>query len=93
VLVHFPAGEQTVKLARKLFRERKERRAVLAGYLARLGDDRVLPDLLEAAQEEQLPYLTYIEIRNAIEELGGECPEREYEDDPEYEALRDLDMT
>ena len=90
VLVHFPAGEQTVKLARKLFRERKERRAVLAGYLARLGDDRVLPDLLEAAQEEQLPYLTYIEIRNAIEELGGECPEREYEDDPEYDALRSL---
>ncbi len=90
VLVHFPAGEQTIKLARKLFRERKERRAVLAGYLARLGDDRVLPDLLEAAQEEQLPYLTYIEIRNAIEELGGECPEREYEDDPEYDALRSL---
>ena len=28
-----------------------------------------------------------------IEELGGVCPEREYDDDPEYEALRDLDRT
>ena len=40
-----------------------------------------------------MPYLTFIEIRNAIETLGGICPERNYEDDPEYEALRDLDLT
>ena len=33
------------------------------------------------------------EARNAIETLGGECPEREYDDDPEYEALRGLDQT
>ena len=66
---------------------------MFAGYLAKLGDDRALPELLEAAKEPKLPYLTYIEIRNAIEELGGSCPEREYDDDPEYEALRDLDRT
>jgi hypothetical protein len=40
-----------------------------------------------------LSYLAFIEIRNAIESLGGVCPEREYDDDPEYEALRDLDLT
>ncbi len=93
VLSHFPGNEQIFKLAVRLFRERKERRALFAGYLARLGDDRALPDLISAAQEEKLPYLTFIEIRNAIETLGGICPERTYEDDPEYEALRDLDLT
>lgn len=93
VLSHFPGNEQIFRLAVRLFRERKERRALFAGYLAKLGDERALPELIAAAQEEKLPYLTFIEIRNAIETLGGTCPERSYEDDPEYEALRDLDLT
>lgn len=93
VLSHFPGNERVFKLALKLFRERKERRALFAGYLAKLGDDRALPDLMAAAEEEKIPYLTFIEIRNAIETLGGTCPERNYDDDPEYEALRDLDLT
>ena len=92
VLSHFPGNDLIYKLAIKLFKERKERRALFAGYLAKLGDDRALPELMAAAEEEKLPYLTFIEIRNAIEELGGVCPERTYDDDPEYEALRDLDM-
>ena len=93
MLSHFPGNELIYKLAIRLFRERRERRALFAGYLAKLGDDRALPELTAAAQEEKLPYLTFIEIRNAIETLGGICPERNYEDDPEYEALRDLDLT
>ena len=93
VLSHFPGNEQVTRLAMKLFREQKHRRAVLAGYLARLGDEKALPLLLEAAEEPDLKYLTFIEIRNAIEELGGVCPEREFDEDPEYEALRDLDLT
>ncbi len=93
VLSHYPGNEQVFKLALKLFRERKERRALFAGYLAKLGDERALPELTAAAEEEKLPYLTFIEIRNAIESMGGICPERSYEDDPEYEALRDLDLT
>ena len=93
VLSHFPGNEQIFRLAIRLFRERTERRALFAGYLAKLGDERALPELTEAAKEEKLPYLTYIEIRNAIETLGGTCPERNYEEDPEYEALRDLDLT
>ena len=93
VLSHFPGNEQTFRLGMKMFRERKERRALFAGYLAKLGDDRALPELEKAANEPGLPYLTFIEIRNAIESLGGVCPEREYDGDEEYEALRDMDMT
>ena len=93
VLSHFPVNEQIFRLALKLFREKKERRALFAGYLAKLGDERALPELTAAAEEEKLPYLTFIEIRNAIETLGGTCPDRSYDDDPEYEALRDLDLT
>ena len=93
VLSHFPGTPGVTKLAMKLFEERKDRRAVLAGYLAKLGDDQALPLLMKAAEEPGLRYLIFIEIRNAIEELGGVCPEREFDEDPEYEALRDLDLT
>ena len=93
VLVRYPGNEQIFQLAMRLFRERKDRRALLAGYLAKLGDSRAVPELLEAAKEPDLPYLSYIEIRNAVEMLGGTCPEREYDDDPEYEALRRMDLT
>lgn len=93
VLSRFPGNEQVFRIAMDCFRENPGRRALFAGYLAKLGDDRALPELVKAAGEPGLPYLTFIEIRNAIEELGGACPERNYDDDPEYEALRDLDRT
>lgn len=93
VLSHYPGNAQINKLALKLFREKKEQRALFAGYLAKLGDDAALPELMAAAEEADLSYLTFIEIRNAIEALGGVCPEREFENDPEYEALWGTDRT
>ena len=93
VLADYPGNEQTFRLAMRLFREHPERRALFAGYLAKLGDARALPELEEAARDEKLNYLTFIELRNAIEVLGGNCPEREFEEDPEYEALRGMDLT
>lgn len=91
VLTHFPGNEQIFRITLEAFRKQPAKRALLAGYLARLGDERALAALVEAAQAPGLPYLTFIEIRNAIETLGGVCPEREYEDDPEYDALRGLE--
>lgn len=91
VLCRYPGNEQVVQLALRLFRDHPERRALLAGYLAKLGDDRALPALIEAAQADETTYLTYIELRNAIEMLDGICPERDFEDDPEYDAMRGLD--
>jgi len=93
VLADYPGPEQTFQLAMRMFREHPERRALFSGYLAKIGDDRALPEMIEAAQDPQVNYLTFIELRNAIEEMGGTCPEREFDEDPEYEALRGLDMT
>ena len=93
VLADYPGPEQTFQLAMRMFREHPERRALFSGYLAKIGDDRALPEMIEAAQDPRVNYLTFIELRNAIEEMGGTCPEREFDEDPEYEALRGLDMT
>ena len=66
-------------------------RGLYAGLLAELGDERAIEPLREAAQLQDLNYLDYLEIRNAIEELGGDPGEpREFNGDPDYEAMRNL---
>ena len=91
VLSNFPGNEQVFQLAMRLFHENPERRALFAGYLGKLGDERALEPLMQAAQDDRVRYLDYIELRNAIEELGGVAPEREFDDDdPDYAALQGM---
>jgi hypothetical protein len=87
VLSAYPGNESVFSMALKFFEEDRKRRALFAGYLGRLADERALPALLKAAGEQNLPYLDFIEIRNAIERLGGDAPEREFHDDPGYEDM------
>lgn len=91
VLANYPGNEQVFQLALRLFRENTARRALFASYLGKLGDDRALTDLVAAANEDKLSYLDFIELRNAIEELGGIAPDREFDDDPAYDAMRGMD--
>lgn len=91
VLVNYPGHAQVFDLAVRLFKENPSRRALFASYLAKLGDDRALPVLREAAMDEKCKYMDFIELRNAIEMLGGEAPEKEFYEDDEYAALRALE--
>lgn len=66
-------------------------RGLYAGLLVDVGDERAIEPLREAANYTDLGYLDYLEIRNAIEELGGDPGEpRDFNGDPEYEAMRNL---
>lgn len=87
ILANYPGNEQVFQLAQRLFRANPDRRALFAGYLGKLGDDRAMKDLMAAANDPELNYIDYLEIRNAIERLGGTAPERTFEGDPTYEAL------
>ena len=91
VLVNYPGNQQVFDLAIRLFRENPTRRALFASYLAKLGDDRALPVLMEAAMDEKCKYMDFIELRNAIEMLGGEAPKKEFYEDDEYAALRAME--
>lgn len=91
VLVNYPGNGQVFDLAVRLFKENPTRRALFASYLAKLGDDRALPVLMEAALDEKCRYLDFIELRNAIEMLGGEAPKKEFYEDDEYAALRAME--
>ena len=91
VLVNYPGSQQVFDLAVRLFKENPMRRALFASYLAKLGDDRALPVLMEAAMDEKCKYMDFIELRNAIEVLGGEPPKKEFYEDDEYAALRAME--
>ena len=88
VLSRYPGYDIVTDELMELFAQNPGRRAILAAYLGRNMDARALPLLMEAAEDDNTPYLDFIEIRNAIEELGGDAPEREFnEEDSAYAAL------
>ncbi len=89
LLSNYPGDETVFQIALQLFQARRDRTAILAQCLGRLGDERALPALIRRAASEETPYLDYIELRNAIEQLGGDAPERVFDAvDPAYEAMR-----
>jgi hypothetical protein len=90
LLSRFSYNKQVYDALVDLFTRCPERRAQLSAYIARLGDDRAIPMLKKAARDDNTPYLVYIELRSAIEALGGEAPKHEYtEDDPAYLIFKD----
>lgn len=91
VLCNFPGDERIYNYTEKAFRQRYDRRALYASYLGKLGDPRALEPLREALTLDDITYLDYIEIANAIEALGGEVDtEREFNGDPYYESLKKM---
>lgn len=89
ILSNYPGDERIFSLLMERFASGEERRALYASYLAKLGDERALPALNDAAMAQEINYLDYIEIVNAIDALGGDRPpEREFAGDPYYESLK-----
>ncbi|MDD2648750.1 MAG: hypothetical protein PHI27_09700 [Eubacteriales bacterium] len=92
VLCEYPGSKKAVELCKGFFKERTAQRALFAGYLAKLGDDSALPMLYETARAAATNYLDYIEIRNAIEALGGDPPEeRDFSEDPYYISMKSME--
>lgn len=89
VLSHYPDENGLVlRHLLSLFEQPEAHIAILAGYLGRLGDERALEALIDRALGEDVEYLDYIELRAAIEQLGGDAPPRRFDQrDPAYEAM------
>jgi len=68
-----------------------EHRAIYASDLAKLGDERAIEPLKRLTTLSDLTYYDYLELRDAIEALGGELEiDRAFYGDPDYEAMRNL---
>ncbi len=88
ILCEYPGDARVLAFLLDCF-EKTRNKALLASYLGKLGDHGALPALEKALQDQTINYLDYVEIANAIRELGGEVKEsREFAGDPYYESLK-----
>lgn len=67
--------------------------ALYARLLGKYGDESAIEVLKSFAESTDLNYNEYMEIRNAVEELGGDFDDKEsdYQDDEFYRYLKGLD--
>lgn len=92
LLCNFKGIERVYEETVSRFLRDPEHRALHASFLAKLGDARAIEPLTRASELTDLNYLDYIEIRDAIEALGGSLTaEREFAGDPYYESMKRLD--
>lgn len=92
LLCNFPGDERIYQYTVREFLRRPEQRAMFASFLGKLGDERAIEPLRRAMVMDDINYLDYLEIANAIEMLGGEAGERDrdFSGDPYYESLRQM---
>ena len=91
ICCNFPGDARICDYLLHRLRNQPEQRALNASLLAKLGDPRALEPLKEMLNLFDLRYLDYIELRDAVEALGGDAGEdRSFYGDPDFEALRNL---
>lgn len=68
-----------------------EQYALTASLLGKLGDERAIEPLKRIIDTREVGYFDYIELRAAIEALGGDAGEEPcFDGDRDYEALKNL---
>ena len=92
LLADYPGDQEVFDFALNQFMTTKDKRALYAGYLAKLDDDHALEALLDVAEGDDVTYIDFIEIRSAIERLGSEAPVRDFSNDPTYKAVKRLQL-
>ena len=91
ICCNYPGDDRIYQRLMNRLRNEPEQRALYASYLAKLGDERALDTLRQMLDLYDLGYFDYIELRNAVEALGGDVgEERSFYGDPDFEALRNL---
>lgn len=91
IACNFPGDERIYTYGIEKLLNCPEQRALYASYLGKLGDSRAIEPLKQMLSLSDLGYLDYIELRNAIEALGGDPgEERTFYGDPDYEAMRNM---
>lgn len=92
LLCNFPGDERIYTYTLRQFLACPDQRALYASYLAKLGEASAIEPLTNALRLSDINYLDYIEIRNAIEMLGGEVTgsDPDFSGDPYYESLKKM---
>ncbi|HEY8389534.1 MAG TPA: hypothetical protein VIL26_01065 [Clostridia bacterium] len=91
ILVHCSHDERIFTLLKEMFLS-KTNIQLYANYLGQYGDERAIEILTEEAKT--CNYICFIEIRNAIEELGGELNiERDFSQDKDFQKIKNIKLS
>ena len=89
ILSHASHDDRVFDLLIEEFVKNQDNIPLHAGYLAKYGDDRALPFLKTAIENEKINYHDFEELRFAIEVLGGEYTEdRDFSSDKIYKKIK-----
>lgn len=92
ILSHVTDDDQVLAGLLQLL-DRPGKQAIAAACLGRLGREEALPALKAHALDTETDYLDYIELKSAIEQLGDECPARDFaDDDAGYLAMSHMEQ-
>lgn len=91
VLVYCKGDDRIFNLLVRLFESGKNN-SLYAGYLGMYEDERALPMLTRRIESPEVGYVEFLELRNAIERLGGDpIKDRDFEFDPDYKILKNIE--
>lgn len=90
ILMNLPYDKRVYDMLISMFKQDKEK-ALYASYLGKYGNNEACPTLIKALDWININYLDYIEIMNAIEELGEEVTHtRQFDGDVYYESMKGM---
>ena len=90
ILSYSKKDDKTFDILTLQFVKRRDKTPLYAGYLARFGDERALPFLMQAIEEEKISYSDFEELRFAIEALGGTYDKiRDFSSDRSFKKIKD----
>ena len=93
ILSHADKDERIFDILVNEFLENQHKIPLYAGLLAKYGDERALPYLNKAIENEKINYADFEELRFAIESLGGECKvKKDFSKDKLYSKIKGLDL-
>ncbi len=73
------------------FVKNEDKTPIYSGYLAKFGDERAIPFLMERIEREDISYADFEELRFAIETLGGEYNKiRDFKKDKSYQKIKQV---
>lgn len=83
VLYVYPGNDRIYSWIVKLFEREDEMRAIYCNYLGRYGNEEGIDVLLNYADTHIMDYYEFMELRNAVEMLGGEMDK-----DKKYQVVK-----
>ncbi len=89
ILSHASKDDRVFDILILEFSKNQNQLALYSAYLAKYGDERALPFLMQAIEQEKISYADFEELRFAIEALGGEYDKiRDFSKDKSFNKIK-----